>query len=133
TVEGPPPPVGGRSLAASGRIAPPSHAEVFAEIDRLLALMAGPSTPPLLISGGPEGRPHNADDDARRLFLRDGLKARPGDGDDVEELPETTWAVRSPLPDPVARMGRWVRALQGHTQALIRTSEYRRHDSWEEA
>ena len=130
TVEGPPPPVGGRSLAASGRLGPIGVREAVEEWERLRGLLGELKTPSLSI--GPvdaDGRPLNSDDRARGLFL-DALLGR------MVDRPEPSaprWQSTSPLPDPVARMGRWVRALQGHTQAMIRTSELRRYDLWSKA
>ena len=48
-------------------------------------------------------------------------------------VPETTWTRPARCPTPSPGMGRWVRALEGHTQALIRTSELRRYDYWSKA
>ncbi|QDV35774.1 alpha/beta hydrolase family protein [Tautonia plasticadhaerens] len=130
TVDGPPPPVDGRSQAASGRIEPIGVREAVEEWERLRGLLGELKTPSLSI--GPvdaDGRPLNAGDHARGAFLDALLGRRVG----RPEPAEPRWISTSPPPDPVARMGRWVRALQGHTQASIRTSELRRYDLWSEA
>jgi dienelactone hydrolase len=129
-VEGPPPAVGGRSQAASGRIQPSTRERAVPEFNRLLALTEGLEGRSFtLIPVGPEAG-LNSGDLGRRQFLDDLLggdeRARGG-------VSGASWADRGPLPDPVARMGRWVRALQDHTQALIRTSELRRDAAWSKA
>ncbi|RUL82082.1 hypothetical protein [Tautonia sociabilis] len=129
-VGGPPPPVEGRSQAASGRLEPRDPDGAAAEFDRLLALTDGLAGRSFAIGPVSGDASLNAADSARLEFLRDLLgpdaPAPPAD-------PQSAWDERSPLPDPVARQGRWVRALQEHTQALIRTSELRRSEFWSKA
>ncbi|CAN5688264.1 hypothetical protein BH23PLA1_BH23PLA1_09270 [soil metagenome] len=133
TVEGPPPAVEGRSLAASGRIESPKLADTLGEVSRLLAFVKGfEGSATLLISPPAEGALHNDDDRQRPYFLREGLQLQgPAEDGSFPRLPETDWNFKGPLPDPVARMGRQVRELQDHTQALLRTSELRRDEFWE--
>lgn len=134
-VEGPPPPVNGRALAASGRIERIDLDGTVDEFNRLLALTEGLT--PRAFTIGPVGgeAPLNVRDHARRTFLGNllGSTDHAGRSDAEATIPETTWTVVGPLPDPVARVGRWVRALQAHTQALTRTSELRRYEYWSDA
>jgi len=137
-VEGPPPPVNGRSLAASGRLTTPDPKAVQEENERLLTMTKGlPHQPVDFVAG--EGQ-HNFSDTPRRLFLRDVLKLsgfkkksevrEPLGALGIRNGPVTTWTTIHELPDAKARQGRWIRALQEHTQALIRVSELRRSEYW---
>jgi dienelactone hydrolase len=126
-VAGPPPPRGGRSDAASGRLTTPKLADVRAEFDRIGSLdvlaPAGPSRATLTGSGGIL----NEDGRALRSFAATlGLS-------DVE--PSASDAPKDARPDfdPRARMKRQVQQLVDYTQSLLRTSELRRAAYWSKA
>ncbi len=144
-IDGPPAPVNGRSLAASGFLKGPSVDEAQDEFLRFneLTTVPGRQSPQILTWNERHG--HNHDDLARRVFLERLLAGsnRAGDeGGSVEEPPdlvtrrtqfetlETNWLTTEALPDPNERMGRWVRALESHIQRLIRVSELRRNELW---
>ncbi|HEY2155002.1 MAG TPA: hypothetical protein VGH33_05190, partial [Isosphaeraceae bacterium] len=125
-IAGPPPPVNGRSDAASGRLTTPSREAVNAEFQRLGEICyqgdgarsaklfpADPSQPPRVGAQGLES------------FLADLQLIRAPD---------------RPLPvDPRAagherlRMGRLVAGMVGYSQSLLRTSELRRDAYWSKA
>ncbi len=133
-VTGPPPEVDGRSFAASGRIVTPPQEVTVEEVRRLRAFLGVEDLiGPLLITTHRANEPplHNYLDHLRSFFLSEGLGlAGPTENGHFAKSPKTAWPLVGPLPDPIARMGRQVKQLQDHTQALIRTSELRRDEFW---
>ncbi|WP_152053238.1 hypothetical protein [Tautonia marina] len=124
-----PPPVNGRSLAASGTLKAIDREGTVNEFARLIRLTEDLDRKRFRMGPVSSTQTLNVGDLARRSFL--GLLFdREVRVDDGQEVPAPEWFETAPLPDPVARMGRWVRALQDHTQELLRTSEYRREAKW---
>ena len=129
-VDGPPPAVDGRSDAASGRLSADLRPGTDRAIDRLESFGLPETWLPTLIPDGDEGpSPLNHNDRGRHAFLARLL----GQPASEFETPASTFDHVGPLPDPVARQGRWVLALQDHTQRLLRTSELRRDQRWADA
>lgn len=129
-VDGPPPPVNGRSDAAVGRLATPELTAVRDEFERLKGLVRGLKSAErsLVLVAGETGR--------------EGINesGRPG----LEFLRLLKMEPRSPRPKPMLvhrgasedgrlRMGRLVRQMVEHTQRLVRTSELRRYARWTKA
>lgn len=126
---GPPPALGGRSDAASGRLGQTPVRAVQYKFRRLEALRGGIGAPVLWTRGARR----NELDQPRQIFLeqlhlRSERIAQPRDRINPPE-----WEARGPLPDPRARMKRQVRELVDHTQGLLRTSELRRYELWKQA
>jgi dienelactone hydrolase len=127
-VAGPPPsPEGyGRGIAASGRLATPSHEAVIAEFERLreVTYQGDGANPPKLF---PEEAilPLYVGAQGLASFLAD-LK--------VTLAPDHgLFADPRPAGHGRARMGRLVAGMVGYTQALLRTSELRRDAYWAKA
>ncbi|MEW4570283.1 hypothetical protein AB1L88_20645 [Tautonia sp. JC769] len=131
-VDGPPPPVNGRAVAASGTLRAIDRDGTVNEFDRLIRLTGDLDRKRFHIGPVSGTQTLNVGDLARRTFLGI-LLDRETRVDDGREVPAPRWLQTAPLPDPTSRMGRWVRALQGHTQELLRTSEYRREARWSQA
>ena len=129
-IDGPPPPVNGRSDAASGRLSADLRDGTARAIERLESFGLPEAWMPTLIPDGAEGpAPLNSGDRGRRAFLARLLDQAPSEFG----TPPMTFDHVEPLRDTVARQGRWVRALQDHTQGLLRTSELRRSHRWDAA
>ncbi|WP_169977782.1 alpha/beta hydrolase family protein [Tautonia rosea] len=131
-VDGPPPAVNGRAVAASGALKAIDIEGTVNEFARLIRLTEDLDRKRFRIGPVSRAQSLNAGDLARRNFL-EMLLGRDEQADDEQSIPEPRWAEKAALPDPVARMGRWVRALQRHTQEVLRTSEYRREAMWSKA
>jgi len=120
--DGPPPPRGGRSDAASGRAGPPSPEAAGREFDRIAWIVPESARRGLaFVASGDEPGAGLA------AFLK-GLGIEPIPG----PLAVPSLADRAGF-DPRARMRRLVGQWVDYTQGLIRTSEYRRSDYWSKA
>jgi dienelactone hydrolase len=140
-IAGPPPPLGGRSDAASGQLRSPDPWEVSAECERFSSLiephpqrLLGSYT---LLTGFGWGELLNAYGTACDNFL-DWLchKKLPEGGNKFRiVIPLYTIIARDPRPlsHVRERMGRLVKGMVDYTQALIRTSELRRETYWSKA
>ena len=127
-VAGPPPsPEGyGRGIAASGRLATPSHEAVAAEFERLVEItyQGEGARSPKFFPAEPI-RPLYVGAQGLEAFLAD-LKLMPAPDHGLFADPRPAGHGR-------ARMGRLVAGMVGYTQALLRTSELRRDAYWAKA
>ena len=143
-VPGPPPAVGNRTDAASGRLTTPLLSDTAAELARIGTVAQGMPIPALpMLAPGPLPS-WNETDQARRRFLSANLGVDSSLQKIAPELrpflnessgpTEARWSAKGEsLPDPRARMRRQVQELVDHTQALLRASEYRRNEAWKQA
>ena len=125
-VAGPPPPVGGRSDAASGRLTTPTRETVAAEFERLVEItyQGDGARLPKLVPAEATQAP-NVGAEGLASFLAD-LMLGPAAGHPLPADPR-------PKGHDRARMSRLVAGMVAYTQALLRTSELRRNAYWAKA
>jgi dienelactone hydrolase len=119
-----PPQTKGRAGAAPGVITTPDVADVKAEVERARASTAGLGQTIEVVAAA-EGKPGNGE--ALETFLK-ALGA-----DEPLAASDNPARVTGSLPDPEARMKRQFDELVGHTQRLMRESEFRRAEFWSKA
>jgi dienelactone hydrolase len=125
-VAGPPPPLNGRSDAASGRLATPSREAVVAEFQRLgeIAYQGDGARAAKLVPSAASQSP-NIGTEGLESFLAD-LQLKPAPDRPLAADPRPAGHER-------VRMGRLVAAMSRYTQSLLRTSELRRTAYWSKA
>ncbi|HOD51376.1 MAG TPA: hypothetical protein PKJ78_15155 [Candidatus Hydrogenedentes bacterium] len=126
TVDGPPPPAGGRNDAAPGRIRTPALEDVEREAARARALLAG-LTPPAEFAfvNAMEGHA-GSDETLRRLMSALNAGAALASSG-------TTPVLARELPDAEARMKRRFDQLVEHTQRVMREAPFARERFWSKA
>jgi dienelactone hydrolase len=125
-IAGPPPPVGGRGDAASGRLTTPSREAVNVEFRRLGEICyQGDGARPAKLFPADSSQPLHVGRQGLESFLADLQLTRARD----RSLPADPRRAGHEGP----RMGRLVADMVGYTQSLLRASELRRDAYWSKA